>query len=143
MACIPHLSQRAAFAVVAKASASKLAEVAKTKGWTHLYSSSSSSSFNEDMGVSFTPEQMADAEGAPYNYGRRWRYGSEAPGLSVFAKDGEGNVYHTYSTFAAGLATVPTLSLVHSLLDVTPEGRAESGKHPMWWVKHKEEYEHE
>ena len=50
-------------------------------------------------------------------------------------------MYHTYSTFAAGLAE---LSLVHSVLDLTPTGRDEGGdRHNMWWIKHKEEYEAE
>jgi predicted dithiol-disulfide oxidoreductase (DUF899 family) len=136
----PHMGGRAAFAVVAKAPASRLAEVAQAKGWTNVYSTAGTS-FNEEFGVSFTAEQLASTEGAPYNYGRTWKYGSEAPGLSVFKKDpDDGTVYHTYSTFAAGLATSPGLSLVHSLLDVTPTGRDEKSKRPMWWVKHKAEY---
>jgi hypothetical protein len=45
----------------------------------------------------------------------------------------------SYGTFAAGLADV---SLVHSLLDIVPSGRDETGpgKRNMWWVKHKEDY---
>ena len=71
-------------------------------------------------------------------HNRAW--GTEAPGASVF-KLRDGDVYHTYSTFAAGLAE---LSLVHSVLDLTPTGRDEGGdRHNMWWIKHKEEYEAE
>ena len=71
-------------------------------------------------------------------HNRAW--GTEAPGASVF-KLRDGDVYHTYSTFAVGLAE---LSLVHSVLDLTPTGRDEGGdRHNMWWIKHKEEYEAE
>eukprot|EP00049_Salpingoeca_infusionum_P020543 m.364358 g.364358 ORF g.364358 m.364358 type:complete len:68 (+) comp26734_c0_seq1:596-799(+) len=63
--------------------------------------------------------------------------------MSVFIKKkddaGTDVVYHSYSTFAAGMGD---LSLVHTLLDRLPSGRDEKGpgKHNMWWVKHKEQY---
>ena len=74
------------------------------------------------------------------------RYGDHAPGISVFQRKPTGNggyeIFHTYSTFAAGLADFST---VFALLDITPEGRGDgttvrSGKRNMYWVKHKEEY---
>jgi predicted dithiol-disulfide oxidoreductase (DUF899 family) len=77
-----------------------------------------------------------ESKNCPYNYGRTFSWGSQAPGLSVFRRK-DGQVYKTYATFSAGLANV---SLVHSLLDLTSTGRDEAKpKRNMWWVKHKED----
>ena len=43
----------------------------------------------------------------------------EAPGLSVFLKEGN-DIFHTYSTYARGL---DTLLVTYRLLDITPLGR--------------------
>lgn len=101
--------------------------------------SAETNTFNEDLGVSFTQEQV-DQKTTVYNYNRTFAYGTQAPGMSVFFKDKDtGKVYLTYSTFAAGLGSV---SLMHDLLDIVPSGRDETGegKRNMWWVKHKEDY---
>ena len=137
MGGLPHLRPRAAFAVIAKTEYSNLGAFASSKqGWdASVFFSSSGSSLNEDLQVSFTAEQVASGTDT-YNYNRLWGYGSEAPGVSVFRKDGD-KMYHTYSTFAAGLGG---LSPVMNLLDLTPDGRQEKDKRNMWWVKHKEEY---
>ena len=64
----------------------------------------------------------------------------ECLGLSVFRKDKtNGVLYHTYSTFAAGLGS---LSSVLSLIDLTPDGRQEKERgRNMFWIKHKEMYD--
>ena len=62
------------------------------------------------------------------------------PGISVFIRNpSNGKVYHSYSTFAAGLSE---LNIMFNFLDILPEGRAEKDvdNEEMWWVKHKEEY---
>ena len=135
---LDHLLPRSAFAVVAKASYATIQEGCSEKGWESIpMYSAKESLFGEDLGVSFTSEQEA-ANNKPYNYGRQWAWGPEGPGLSVFKKDSAtGAIYHTYSTYAAGLGG---LSLVLSLLDLTPGGRAEGNGRNMWWVKHKLHY---
>ena len=57
-------------------------------------------------------------------------FGSEErPGLSVFYKDGAGDVFHTYSTYARGL---DILLGAYNFIDMTPKGRHEEGlKHGM------------
>ena len=143
-----HLYPRASFAVVAKAEFSNISSFVATKrGWdVGRFFSASASTFSENFGVSFTEEQMKSGD-TTYNYNRKWQWGSEAPGISVFVKrpaegeDGGGSskIFHTYSTFSAGLGG---LSSVLQLIDLTPEGRAEKeGGRNMFWVKHKEEYE--
>lgn len=61
----------------------------------------------------------------------------EAPGISVFAKDRAGNIYHTYSVYSRGLEGVMT---AYDLLDMVPKGRDEGGRN-MFWVRRKDEYE--
>ena len=141
MGGLPHLLPRASFAVVAKTEYQHIQSFALSKeGWDpSLFYSSATSSFNEDFQVSFTKEQMSEGT-TTYNFNRLWKFGPEAPGLSVFRIDKEtGTIYHTYSTYAAGLGS---LSSVLSLIDLTPEGRREKemGKN-MFWVQHKEAYD--
>jgi len=135
-AVLPHLKPRASMVAVAHATAGKLKSLAEWKKWSNmpLYSSHNSS-FNFDFQVSFAAEQPDKT----YNFNRTWPYGKHAPGISVFQLREDGKIYHTYSTFAAGLAEFQT---VFSLLDITPEGRKEKGgnSHNMFWLKHKEEY---
>jgi len=140
MGGLPHLLPRASFAVVAKADYQHIQSFAASKdGWDpSLFYSAAKSTFNEDFQVSFTPEQMEQGT-TTYNYNRLWKFGPEAPGLSVFRVNKEtGTIYHTYSTFAAGLGS---LSSVLSLIQLTPEGTREKemGKN-MFWVQHKEQY---
>jgi predicted dithiol-disulfide oxidoreductase (DUF899 family) len=60
----------------------------------------------------------------------------ELPGLSVFAKDDEGRVYHTYSSYARGNEEVIS---AFTYLDMTPKGRNET--EIMDWVKRHDEYD--
>lgn len=136
---LPHILPRANMVAVASAEPKKLANLAKTKGWSLPLFSAGESSFSRDMGVTFLPDQPKEGN---YNFGRSWMWGNEAPGLTVFHKDSEGNLYRTYSTYAAGLGE---MSVVFTLLDCLPEGRDEDGKgrNNMWWIKHKEKYANE
>ncbi len=60
------------------------------------------------------------------------------PGLSVFRRDDEGAIYHTYSCFSRGL---DTLNPVYQLLDLVPKGRDESElPYPMDWVHRNDDY---
>ena len=62
------------------------------------------------------------AAGDNYNYGTQSFPGNEAPGISVFLRDGDG-VYLTYQTFSRGL---DMLNGAYHMLDLTPRGRDES-----------------
>ncbi len=63
----------------------------------------------------------------------------EATGTSVFCKDADGNVYHTYSGYAR--AGEGMLTPYH-FLDLAPKGRDEEqfGKDAMAWVRHHDRY---
>ena len=130
---IPHLAARdVAFAVISRGPLSKLQNYQKRMGWSFPWVSSEGSSFNYDFEVSFTPEQI-DANNARYNYKDNASVGPELPGVSVFRRDDDNAVYHTYSTYSRGL---DTLNPVYQLLDLVPKGRDEGElPYPMDWVR--------
>ncbi len=103
-------------------------------GWRFAWLSSAGSDFNSDFGVSFTPEELA-AGPIHYNYQPLDGGAEEMPGLSVFYRDSEGKIFHTYSTYARGL---DSLIGAHHFLDLTPKGRNEGPI--MDWVKFHDRY---
>jgi len=115
----------------------KLLAYRQRMGWSFPWYSSASSTFNYDFGVSFTPEQV-DARNAAYNYREGGWLGPEMPGLSAFARDDDGNVYHTYSTFSRGL---DPLNATYQMLDLVAKGRDEDDlEFSMGWLKRHDEY---
>lgn len=52
---------------------------------------------------------------------------NEAPGLSVFVRDGE-RVFHTYSAYTRGFETILN---TYNVLDLTPLGRQEEARAPV------------
>lgn len=124
-----------AFAAVSRVPVRRIEAVKDRMGWTFPWVSSDDRDFSYDFGVSFRPEDRA-AGRALYNYGLTTiRNAPDMFGLSVFAKDEEGGIYHTYSTYHRG-----TELLIGALnwLDLVPKGRNESGT--MSWVKLHDEY---
>jgi predicted dithiol-disulfide oxidoreductase (DUF899 family) len=134
---IVHLNQRdVSMAAVSRAPYPQLAAFKRRMGWTFEWVSSTGTTFNHDFAVSFTPQQLEQG-GNNYNFGTRRFAGPEAPGLSVFAKDG-GAIYRTYSCYARGL---DAFNGAYQLLDVVPKGRDEGGlSYPMAWVRLHDQY---
>jgi predicted dithiol-disulfide oxidoreductase (DUF899 family) len=64
----------------------------------------------------------------------------ERPGASVFYKDANSNIFHTYSTYGRGL---DLLIGAYNWIDMTPRGRHEEGlqPHAMAWVRHHDKYD--
>jgi predicted dithiol-disulfide oxidoreductase (DUF899 family) len=135
---VPHLAARdVTLAAISRAPLARLDAMKARMGWTFPWHSSGGSDFNYDFGVSFRPEEIA-AGGGAYNYGKQRFRGADAPGLSVFKRDGKGGVFHTYSTFARGL---DALNGTYQLLDLVPDGRGEDALDwPMQWVRLRDEY---
>jgi predicted dithiol-disulfide oxidoreductase (DUF899 family) len=133
-----HLAHRdVTFAVVSRAPLAEIEGFKKRMGWQFPWVSSFQNDFNHDYHVSFTKDELAQGT-ADYNYGGIVFQVEEAPGLSVFAKDADGNVYHTYSTYARGL---DIFLGVYNFLDTVPKGRDEDGlKFSMSWVRHHDKY---
>ncbi len=101
---------------VSRAPLDELMPFKRRMGWQFPWFSSAGSDFNSDFAAT-------DAGGR------------EQHGLSVFAKDDQGRVFHTYSTYRRG---VDLLIGAHNLLDLTPKGRNETGV--MDWVRHHDRY---
>jgi predicted dithiol-disulfide oxidoreductase (DUF899 family) len=118
---------------VSRAPLAKLEAYKKRLGWKAKWVSSADSDFNFDYHVSFTKEELAKGN-INYNYGMVEGF-DELPGLSVFFKDKDGTVYHTYSSYARGNEEVIGAFIY---LDITPKGRNE--KEIMDWVKRNDEY---
>jgi predicted dithiol-disulfide oxidoreductase (DUF899 family) len=135
---VPHLNQRdVTFVAIARASLPKLQAFAKRLGWSFKWLSSSGNSFNYDYNVSFAPEALA-AGGTTYNYAANEMTLSDLPGISVFFKEADGEVFHTYSCYARGLDMMNT---AYHYLDLVPKGRDEEGPHKMAWVRLHDDYE--
>jgi predicted dithiol-disulfide oxidoreductase (DUF899 family) len=133
-----HLEQRdLAFVAVSLAPFEKLAAFKERMGWTFKWVSSLGSEFNHDYQVSETQEERAKGQ-AFYNYRMGKPFGSERPGISVFYRDDDGAVFHTYSCYARGL---DMLNGAYHYLDLAPKGRDEAGlPYGMAWVRLHDEY---
>ncbi|HEU0221388.1 MAG TPA: DUF899 domain-containing protein [Paracoccaceae bacterium] len=133
-----HLAHRdTALVAVSKAPFAKLDAYRRRMGWSFPWYSAHDTDFNEDFHVTFTPDEI-ERGAAYYNYRPGGFRGRQAPGISVFARDG-GEVFHTYSTFSRGL---DMLNGAYHFLDLTPKGRDEEGlPHTMAWVRRHDQYE--
>jgi len=133
-----HLAARdVAFTAVSRAPLAQIQAFQKRMGWRFPWVSSYGTDFNYDFHVSFTKDELASAK-VYYNFGETSFPSEEGPGLSVFYKEKNGAVFHTYSTYARGL---DIFLGAYNFLDVTPKGRDEDGfKHTMAWVRHHDKY---
>jgi predicted dithiol-disulfide oxidoreductase (DUF899 family) len=113
-------------------------EAFKTRmGWTHKWVSSAGSDFNRDYQVTFSQQELEQGD-IYYNY--TWIKSSltERPGISVFHRDADGTVFHTYSCYGRGL---DMLNGAYHYLDLVPKGRDEIGPAPhMTWVRLHDSY---
>lgn len=135
---VVHLNHRdVSFALVSRAPIAALEAYRRRMGWRVRWVSSLRTDFNRDFGVTFTPEELAEGR-VYYNYEPRSFPVAEAPGLSVFTRDADGAVYHTYSCYARGL---DMLNGAYHLLDLVPKGRDEAGlSSSMEWLRHHDRY---
>ncbi len=134
-----HLAQRdVSFVAISRAPISKIEVFKKRMGWRFNWVSSHGTDFNYDYHASFTPEEVANGK-VDYNFDLVEFPSAEAPGISVFYKDKNGNVFHTYSAYARGTENVVN---TYNYLDLVPKGRDEDGSYfPMAWVRHHDRYE--
>ncbi|MGP6088026.1 DUF899 domain-containing protein [Antarctobacter jejuensis] len=134
-----HLAARdTGFVVVSAAPLDRLDAYKARMGWRFKWVSSHGTDFNRDMGVAFTPEEVAARQGN-YNYRDAGFPATEAPGISTFEKDGDGTIWHSYSVFGRGL---DALNPAYQLLDLTAKGRDEDAlPHSMAWLRRRDQYE--
>jgi predicted dithiol-disulfide oxidoreductase (DUF899 family) len=122
------------FVAVSRASLSRIEAVRRRMGWRFAWVSAGDGPFPHDHGVHFTPEEIA--AGRPlYNYSTTPYLAADLHGVSIFARDAAGGVFHTYSAYARG----PELLIgAFNWLDLAPKGRNERGT--MDWVRLHDEY---
>src|SRR6516225_4320157 len=133
-----HLNHRdVTMIAVSRAPWEKLEAFKRRMGWNFKWFSSGNNDFNYDYHVSFTPEALKSP--VEYNYGK-WEKGySDLPGLSVFYKDGDGNIFHAYSAYARG---IDILNTAYNYLDLVPKGRDEDElPFSMEWVRYHDKYD--
>ena len=134
-----HLAQRDVdYVAVSRAPFAEIEPFRKRMGWHVKWVSSYGNDFNYDFNVSFTPEQIAAGEGY-YNYAKGKVPIDEMSGRSVFTKEADGSVFHTYSSYGRGgedfLGT-------YRYLDIVPKGRDETGPRGNLsdWARHHDRY---
>lgn len=134
-----HLAHRdISLVVVSRAALQKLLAYQRRMGWVFDWVSSLDTTFNRDFKVTFTGQEQADGE-VFYNYQMCHFPLEEAPGLSVFYRDPQGRIYHTYSCYGRGL---DCLNTAYQIMDRTPLGRNEQGLvYPMAWLRRHDQYE--
>jgi predicted dithiol-disulfide oxidoreductase (DUF899 family) len=136
----PHLEWHdVRIVAVSSAPLEKLLAYKARMGWRFTWVSAVGPDFNRDFRVTFTEDEIASGR-IDYNFGTIVtdpRYiDRELPGVSVFATNEAGEVFHTYSTYARGL---DALLGANHYLDLTPEGRNEAA-YPNW-PRRRDEYD--
>ena len=134
-----HLAARdVSMAAVSRAPIAKLAAFKERMGWHFEWvSCGAAGTFNHDFGTNFTPVETK-GDGKNYNYGSMHFGIEDAPGLSVFYKDEDGSLFHTYSCYSRGL---DMLNVAYHYLDIVPKGRDEKAlKYHMDWLRLHDEY---
>ena len=131
-----HLRQHdVAYVAVSRAPLSEIDAFKKRMGWTFAWVSSGNSDFNFDYQVSFPKEEVARGK-VYYNFEMQQLPSEEMSGTSVFYKDANGDIYHTYSCYAR---SGEGLLGIYYLLDLTPKGRNEE-RDMAEWVRHHDRY---
>ena len=86
----------------------------------------------------FTKDELATGK-VNHNFNLEAFPGTDAPGISVFYKDKDGNIFHTYSAYGRGTETTMN---TYNYLDYVPKGRDEDGlRFTMSWLRHHDRYE--
>ncbi len=136
---IVHLNHRdVTLVAVSKAPLDELEAFRKRMRWAFKWVSSFENDFNRDYHVSFT-ENEVDSGKAYYNYKYMKFPSTEAPGASVFYKDDNGDIFHTYSVYERGLDMFIT---AYHYLDIVPKGRDEENlSYTMEWLRLHDEYD--
>src|SRR6185437_7811549 len=132
-----HLPHRdVTFVVISRAPLAEIEPFKKRMGWRFKWLSSFENDFNFDYHVSATEEEKAKDK-MYYNYETNELISDELPGLSVFCRNNDGGIFHTYSTYARGL---DSLVGTYHFLDLVPKGRDENPDSTMDWVRHHDKY---
>ena len=127
------------YVAVSRAPRPEVEAVRKRMGWRFKWVSSYGSDFNYDFHVSFQTDEIERGK-VYYNYEMRKVGVDELSGRSVFYKNTDGDIFHTYSSYARG---GDLLLGTYNILDLMPKGRNELGpNHNLTdWVRHHDRYD--
>jgi predicted dithiol-disulfide oxidoreductase (DUF899 family) len=125
------------FAAVSRTPVDKIEAYKKRMGWTFRWVSSLHSDFNYDFHVSFRKRDL-DAGPVDYNFRPQTLSMEDLHGESMFYKDKDGTIFHTYSSYErAG----EELAGTYRFLDLAPLGRNEGPDGNMGkWMRRHDEY---
>jgi predicted dithiol-disulfide oxidoreductase (DUF899 family) len=125
------------FAAVSRTSLEQIEAYKKRMGWKFRWVSSLHSDFNYDFGVSFHKKDL-EAGPVEYNFRKQKMTIEDMHGESMFFKDKDGTIYHTYSSYErAG----EEIAATYRFLDLAPLGRNEGPEGNMGkWMRRHDEY---
>jgi len=130
-----HLAARdIAFVSVSNAPVERLEAYAKRLGWRFPWYSAEGTTFGLDFNVTFDDKSRSNNQ-IDYNYKTQNWFTEELPGVSVFTRDENNKIYHTYSTYSRGL---DILNSAYHYIDLTPKGRNEDNG--MSWLRRNDDY---
>jgi predicted dithiol-disulfide oxidoreductase (DUF899 family) len=135
-----HLKHRdTTFVAISRAPYEKLKAYRQRMGWSFKWLSASGNDFAYDLHASYTPEEMASEALINYKMAKPRPQGTDDVAISVFIKNLDGAVFHTYSTYSRG---ADMMNGAYHYLDLTPKGRDEADQkpHPQAWVRRHDEY---
>jgi predicted dithiol-disulfide oxidoreductase (DUF899 family) len=122
---------------VSRAPIGKLQDYRERMGWAFNWVSAVGNDFNFDYRVSFPAGSRED--GVIYNFEKMPDPEiDELPGASVFFRDHNGAIYHTYSSYGRG---GEGFLGVYAWLDIAPLGRRESSGDMSDWMRRHDQYE--
>ncbi|NHC42203.1 DUF899 family protein [Bacillus sp. MM2020_1] len=129
---LPHLNHRdVSFVCISRAPLEKLEAFKKRMGWEFPWYSSQNTDFNYDFQASFSEEGVEKKE-VYYNYTLQNPMSTDREGVSIFYKNDEGGLFHTYSTYARG---IDMLNITYQFLDLVPKGRQDDRG-----LRHRDQY---
>jgi predicted dithiol-disulfide oxidoreductase (DUF899 family) len=129
---IVHMNARdVSMVAISRAPFAKLRAYQERMGWSFHWLSSSENDFNYDFGVSFRPEEL---DRPVYNYGTLAPR-TDRERMSVFFRAADGQIFHTYSSYARG---IDQLNTAYNYIDLVPKGRNEEGRSQAWVRRHDE-----
>jgi len=132
---VVHLNARdVTLVAVSRAPLSQIEPYRERMGWSFTWVSSGNSDFTYDFRASFSQDEL---DQPVFNYGTLAPGRPDREGASVFVKDEDGRVFHTYSTYGRG---IDMLNTAYHYLDLVPKGRDEEGRPPQFWVRRHDEY---
>ena len=133
---IDHINQRdATMLAVSRTSLKKINAFKERMGWTFKWVSSLNSEFNFDFYASYPEDgpshDLLNFEMAEIDF-------EENHGVSVFYKNEEGEIFHTYSVYERG---IDIANCAYQWMDMLPKGRDEAHlPYATSWLKLHDQY---